>query len=72
MRIVEVNEDTVEALAACFRSAGEDGATREALLPTSAFGGKADVFQGVAECPLIAITGSSVAHCRQARGSCHP
>ncbi len=32
MRIVEVNEDTVEALVACFRPAGEDGATREALL----------------------------------------
>ena len=26
-------------------------------LGMSAFGGKADVIQGVAECPLIAITG---------------
>ncbi len=43
VRIVEVNADTVEALVACFRPAGEDGRTREALLPTSAFGGKADV-----------------------------
>ena len=25
----------------------------------SAFGGKADIFQGVAECPLIAISGLS-------------
>ena len=57
MRIVEVNEDTVEALVACFRPAGEDGATRAALLPTSAFGGKADVNHCVGECPLIAKSG---------------
>ena len=59
MRIVEVNEDTVEALVACFRPAGEDGATRAALLPTSAFGGKADVNHCVGECPLLAISGPS-------------
>ncbi len=57
MRIVEVNEDTVEALVACFRPAGEDGATRAALLPTSAFGDKADVNHCVGECPLIATSG---------------
>ena len=32
MVCVEVNLDTVEALIGCFRPAGEDGATREALL----------------------------------------
>ncbi len=57
MRIVAVNETTVEALVACFRPAGEDGHTREALLPTSAFGGKADVNHCVGGCPLLAISG---------------
>ena len=32
MICVEVSEDTVERLAACFRPAGEDGAARAALL----------------------------------------
>ena len=40
---IEFTKATVPALLGQFRPGGEDGATRAALLPTSAFGGKADV-----------------------------
>ena len=34
----------------------------------SAFGGKADIIQGVAECPLIAKSGHSVVYDRMRQG----
>ncbi len=55
---VDVQVQTTSGLPV-FTKAGLPSVFCSVRTPMSAFGGKADIIQGVAECPLIAISGHS-------------